>query len=61
MDSVIMTDSFDAAWQATANQASGTVPVQQLQHFLELVQLQADPQQLQQLVQDKQELNHDDM
>jgi hypothetical protein len=61
METLVVTDSFDAAWQATANPASGSVPVQQLQHFLELVQLPADPQQLQQLVQDKQELNHDDM
>jgi hypothetical protein len=60
MESPVMAGSFDAAWQATANPASGTVPVQQLQHFLELVQLQAAPQQLQQLVQDNQELNHDE-
>jgi hypothetical protein len=53
--------SFDAAWQAIADPASGTVSVGQLQHFLELVQLQAAPQQLQQLLQDKQELNRDDM
>jgi hypothetical protein len=60
-----MSNSFDAAWQATVNPASGTLPVQQLPHFLELVQLQTAPQQLQaalqQLAQDKTEVTRDEV
>lgn len=60
-----MDNSYDAAWQASVDVVSGTLPVQQLQHFLELVQLQAAPEQLQaalqQLPQDKQELTRDEV
>lgn len=60
-----MDNSYDAAWQASVDVVSGALPVQQLQHFLELVQLQAAPEQLQaalqQLPQDKQELTRDEV